>query len=541
MNRFSSSIGARLLWAFAVILAIMTAMTTIAVLRLQSAHETARYLVENKLATQQLASEWLGEVTLNGTRAVSIAKSDSLELADFFDARLKQGDALILDIGKQMRAQALDRDEEALVDAIDPMRAAYQEARAQVFKLKNSGRTPEAEQLFAAQMEPRFEQYRLAIRKLLDHQTRAAAAISAASVDAYTSSLMLLVGLGALSVVLGLLLALWLRRGIVAPLQLAVDLAARIAQGDLSDALAVSRATDETGKLLHALNAMKLSLARIVGQVRAGTDAIAASSVEIADGNLALSARTQGQAASLEQTSAAMVQLAAMVRDNAQDASRANALVDIASAVGGARRGSDVAGDDDDGDDPAVVGAGSRYRRHHRRDCAADQYPRAECRGRGGTGRRAGPRLRRGRQRGACAGAALGGGGARDQVAGGDSIGQVENGSAFVRQAGATMEEIMSGVGQVSTIVSRIAAASHEQSEGVAQANIAVGQIDQATQQNAALVEQAAAAAGSLQAEAASLARTVSQFTLSSAGTAVAMVEGGASGMRRAIPRLRHR
>lgn len=80
MKKFCPSIGARLLGAFAVILAIMIAITTIAVFRLQSAHQTARYLVEDRLAMQQLASEWLGEVTLNGTRAVSIAKSDSLEL-----------------------------------------------------------------------------------------------------------------------------------------------------------------------------------------------------------------------------------------------------------------------------------------------------------------------------------------------------------------------------------------------------------------------------------------------------------------------------
>jgi D-arabinose 1-dehydrogenase-like Zn-dependent alcohol dehydrogenase len=103
------SIGARLLGAFAVVLLIMAGMTAIAVSRLQSAQQTTRSLVDDKLARQQLASEWLGAVNLNAARTVSIARSDSLELAEYFEAQLQQGDALVLDIGKRMRQQGLER------------------------------------------------------------------------------------------------------------------------------------------------------------------------------------------------------------------------------------------------------------------------------------------------------------------------------------------------------------------------------------------------------------------------------------------------
>ena len=537
MKTFSLSVGARLLAAFAIILAIMIAMTTIAVSRLHSAHQTARDLVENKLARQQLASEWLGAAALNGARAVSIAKSDSLEVADYFEAQLTQGDARVVDIGGRMRALKMDRDELDLVQGIDKQRGAYQKVRAEVFKLKNSGRIPEADQLFSTQMEFQFAQYQSAIQKLLDHQTRAATAISVASVDAYASSIILLLSLGALSIVLSLFLVWRLRRGIVLPLQLAVGQAARIAQGKLSREIPPEGGTDEIGGLLNGLHAMEAGLAQIVGQVRAGTQTIAATSTEIAEGNLAVSARTQEQAASLAETATSMAQLAVMVRENARDASAAAGLVDTACGValrGGAamlqvsetmatiRQSSERVAD------IVSIIDGIAMQTNILALNAAVEAAQAGALGRGFAVVASEVRLLA--QRSAAAAREI-----RLLVV--DSVQQVESGSVLVRQAGITMKEIESGVGQVSAIVSRIAAASHEQSAGIAQANLAVGEIDRATQHNAALVEQAAAAAGSLQAEAAALARTVSRFTLTGALPDAPVAEGRQSGkqMREAV------
>lgn len=538
MKLFKLSIGTRLLAAFAIILAIMIAMTTIAVFRLHSAHQAARFLVENKLAKQQLASEWLGAAAVDGARAVSIAKSDSLELADFFEAQLKQGDAHIADISKRMRALKLDRDEQVLVDAIGEQQAAYKKVCTQIFKLKNSGRIPEADQLFSTQMEQQFEQYRLAIQKLLDDQTRAATAISAASIGEYRTGMILLVSLGALSIFLSVLLAWRLRRGIVLPLQSAVHQAARIAEGRLRQDIAVGSATDEIGHLLDALNAMEASLAQIVGKVRTGTETITAASAEIADGNMALSARTQEQAASLEETAASMAQLAAMVRENAKDASAASMLADAASSValrGGAamsqvtdtmatiRQSSERVAD--------IVGTidGIAMQTNILALNAAVEAAQAGERGRGFAV--VASEVRSLAQRSAAAAREI-----RLLVV--DSVRQAESGSVLVRLAGITMEEIVSGVGQVRTIVSRIAAASHEQSAGVAQANVAVAQIDQATQRNAALVEKAAAASGSMQTEAAALAQTVSRFTLTGAAPAVVTAAGERTGIWKGIPLL---
>ncbi|MBC7857637.1 MAG: methyl-accepting chemotaxis protein, partial [Burkholderiaceae bacterium] len=102
----------------------------------------------------------------------------------------------------------------------------------------------------------------------------------------------------------------------------------------------------------------------------------------------------------------------------------------------------------------------------------------------------------------------------------GDSVEQVDAGSALVNEAGGTMDQIVARVRQVTAIMGEISAASGEQEAGIGQIHRAITEMDNVTQQNAALVEQAAAAAGSLQEQAGSLARAVGLFKL----------PGGASG-----------
>jgi len=89
---------------------------------------------------------------------------------------------------------------------------------------------------------------------------------------------------------------------------------------------------------------------------------------------------------------------------------------------------------------------------------------------------------------------------------------QVEAGSALVRHAGATMQEIVQAVQRVSDTLAEISSVSDEQSDGIARVNGAVDQLDRMTQQNAALVEQSAAAAASLRDQAGRLSVVLQGF-----------------------------
>src|ERR1700739_4268936 len=85
----------------------------------------------------------------------------------------------------------------------------------------------------------------------------------------------------------------------------------RIAAGDLGQAV---RVDGPAGSLLASMQRMQEGLRGIVRRVREGSESIQQATAEGANGNLDLSTRPERAAASLEQTSASMQQLAETVR-----------------------------------------------------------------------------------------------------------------------------------------------------------------------------------------------------------------------------------
>jgi len=263
----------------------------------------------------------------------------------------------------------------------------------------------------------------------------------------------------------------------------------------------------------HA-NTTAEQLATIVRQIQGASDAINTAAGEIAAGNDDLSRRTEQQAASLEETAASLEELTSTVRQNAENARQANQLAVGAAAV--ATQGGDVVGQvvttmsgietsSKKIADIISVIDGIAFQTNILALNAAVEAARAGEQGRGFAV--VASEVRTLAQRSANAAKEI-----KSLID--DSVGQVSNGSALVRQAGQTMSEIVSSVQRVTDIMGEISTASQEQSAGIEQVNHTVTQMDEATQQNAALVEEATASARSMESQAGELARAVASFTL---------------------------
>ncbi|MCZ8253158.1 MAG: methyl-accepting chemotaxis protein [Hylemonella sp.] len=292
------------------------------------------------------------------------------------------------------------------------------------------------------------------------------------------------------------------------------ELGQLVSSVERADGIALSQATQVqvSTSLASVLQSTLARMDAAVASIRGTAAGMEVACTEIAHGNQDLSARTESQASALQQTAASMEELSSTVRQNADNARQANQLAQSASTVaaqGGevvaqvvdtmkgindsARRISDIIG----------VIDGIAFQTNILALNAAVEAARAGEQGRGFAVVAGEVRSLAGRSAEA----------AREiKSLINDSVGRVEQGTALVDRAGATMTEVVASIQRVTDIMGEISAASAEQSQGVAQVGVAVTQIDQTTQQNAALVEQMAAAADSLSSQARDLVQAVSVF-----------------------------
>ena len=320
-----------------------------------------------------------------------------------------------------------------------------------------------------------------------------------------------------LGLALGALLAgglYWmLRRAVSTPLAEVVNVAQRVAAGDLTHRLPATR-SDEIGQLMRAVNGVGDGLSGIVDKVRASASTIASSTGQIAAGNADLSARTEAQAGSLERTASSIEELAATVRQNADSAQHAHDMVQSASEAanaGGqtverlvgtmsgihatAQKIADITGIID----------GIAFQTNILALNAAVEAARAGEQGRGFAV--VAGEVRSLAQRSAAAAKEI-----KELI--NRSVEEVQAGNEAARGAGDAMQDIVTRVERIAGLMGEISHASREQSQGIEEVNRAVTSMDEVTQQNAALVEEAAAAAESLRQQAQELRGAVDVFRL---------------------------
>jgi len=306
---------------------------------------------------------------------------------------------------------------------------------------------------------------------------------------------------------------LWytLRSGMLQPLGRALDGARLIAAGDLTGSFETD-STDEVGQLLRALQQMNNNLIATIRDVRFNIDAMAVATKQIAAGNADLAGRTESQAASLEKTASSIEEFSSTVKANAENSMEANDLAVSASdvAVQGGEIVSEVIATMDEINSSSkrvvdIIGLieGIAFQTNILALNAAVEAARAGEQGRGFAV--VAGEVRNLAQRSSAA--------AKDikqliEI----SVAKVSTGMERAQRAGATMDQVVNSVKQVTTIMHEISTASREQSIGVDQVNQAVNHMDQVTQQNAGLVEEAAAAAVSLADEAGHLRDAFSLF-----------------------------
>jgi methyl-accepting chemotaxis protein len=508
------SIGRRLALVLSGILGLSLFSSAVAVWQLRALGAEVEDMLQNSLKVERAASDWMRNTSSGVQRAAAIAKSTDASLVEYFAPATAAAIKETSELQKQIEASLDTPEERALFGRIGELRKAYLSAREEVSKAKQAGDVEGAARLFAERFEPASKAYLEAVAELTRHQ-RAELDKSSVKVEALRSrTALLLVACTGLALAVGVALSVLLTRSITRPPREAERSARAIAEMDLTGEPQRHYRDDETGQLLHAVDAMRDALRRALQEVRGVVDNISTASTQIASGNMDLSARTEQTASNLEETASAMEELTSTVGHSADSAAQANQLTRSAAEV--ARRGGEVVAQ--------VVGTMTEIQASSRKigdiigtiDSiafqtnilalnAAVEAARAGEQGRGFAV--VAGEVRTLAQRSAQAAREI-------KALIGASVDRVEAGTRLVSDAGSTMTEIVESVQRVTDIVGEISTAASEQSQGIGQINQAVADLDKMTQQNAALVEESTAAAESLKDQAARLSDVVATFRL---------------------------
>ncbi|MBF0565009.1 MAG: methyl-accepting chemotaxis protein [Nitrospirae bacterium] len=118
----------------------------------------------------------------------------------------------------------------------------------------------------------------------------------------------------------GIIITIWIGNTIVRPLQEAIDVSNRMAEGDLTMDIGVS-ATDETGQLLSAMKNMAEKLKNIMYTIRTSSDDVASASRDLSASSEQMSNGISEQSNRASQIATSSTQMSQTVVDVARNAS----------------------------------------------------------------------------------------------------------------------------------------------------------------------------------------------------------------------------
>ncbi|MBC2731912.1 methyl-accepting chemotaxis protein [Thiobacillus sp.] len=497
-------IGMRLGLGFGLVVILMAIIAFLAITRLANLNNQIELIVNDRYPKTVWANDIVQNINIVARSTRNALLLNNPAQAEKELERLGTARAVIVDRLEKLEQTIKSDEGKAKLAAVKQARAQYVASQDKFVKYLGEGKQADARVHLVGEMRQTQRAYFDAIASLIEYQGKLMETSGKEATDLYLATRTLIFIIAGIALALAALVGFWVTRSITKPVNEALNVANKLADGDLNVHIE-AKGRDETGQLLEAMKTMVGKLSQIISEVRSASDNLSSASEQVSSTAQSLSQGASEQSASVEETTASIEQMSASIAQNTENAKVTDGMA--AKAATEATEGGEavkqtvtamksIAGKIGIIDDIA-------YQTNLLALNAAIEAARAGEHGKGF----------------AVVAAEVRKLAERSQVAA-QEIGELASGSVdMAERAGKLLDEMVPSIRKTSDLVQEITAASEEQASGVGQVNSAMNQLNQATQQNASASEELAATAEEMSSQAEQLQQLMSFFKVGEAGS----------------------
>ncbi|MEO5340982.1 MAG: methyl-accepting chemotaxis protein [Magnetococcus sp. MYC-9] len=362
---------------------------------------------------------------------------------------------------------------------------------------------PEKMRASIEKMDKLYNMHRQATNEVVAYATRRGETAEKESREKVESAVFTIIIGSVMAVLLGMLIAFLVTRGITRPLSSCAGMLERLANGNLAISCTMNR-KDELGVLAASISIMATKLREVIGEVSTAAGQVSVGSNEISDAAQTLSQGATEQAASIEETSSSMEEMSSNIAQNTDNANTTRNIAQKAAkdaADGGLAVGKAVQAMKEIASKIGIIEEIARQTNLLALN-AAIEAARAGEHGKGF----------------AVVAAEVRKLAERSQTAAGEISHLSASSVEVAEQAGGIINKLVPDIQKTAELIQEIAASSQEQNQGAGQINQAIQQLDHVIQKNAGASEEMAATAEELSAQADLMSQAMAFFDLGQGG-----------------------
>jgi methyl-accepting chemotaxis protein len=314
-------IGTRLFVLVASLCGLLLAVGVLGVSGMSATKERLRSVYEDRtVSLQQLNAVSEYTYRMRGAIDAALYEDNAAEVTKALD-KIGPYTAALNKAWADYSETYADAEEKALAQQVQAALQTLGEARTKVVEaLRSQSRANAYELSKKVEYKNKLYAYRDLMTKLVELQVRGADGEYKASIEAFSHARMLAIAAILLGLGFAACFAWLIIRSITRPLHAAVQIAGRIAQGDLTSPIQ-TEGTDETAALMRSFSEMQGSLRELVGEINSGVEQMSSATTELAAAASQVSAASDNQSEAAASMAASVEQMTVSINHISERAS----------------------------------------------------------------------------------------------------------------------------------------------------------------------------------------------------------------------------